>query len=80
MRECPICGNLLQDGYCLYCGYDLYTGESPSRLDPLYEDHKDETKDSFGTSSIDNFDNYGVEADESFTDSAIALLLLNDDL
>ena len=32
-KNCPICGDLLEDGYCLNCGYDAYVDDFPSNTE-----------------------------------------------
>ena len=47
MKYCPVCGDPLEDGYCLNCGFDLYmdgdlgTGmlyDKPKHDDSLFDD------------------------------------------
>ena len=51
MKKCPICGSALEDGYCLLCGFDLYTDG-----DPVTGEEKKEKKSSLIDDLLDVFE------------------------
>ena len=60
-KRCPICGEPLEDGLCIVCGYDAFTDDVHSSLrDENHGKHK------HSPSLIDDILDFAIDASDDF--------------